>query len=269
MLKILEEWFNNINSAIIAYSGGVDSTLIAYIAKKVLKNRALAITIKTQFVKNKEIIYAKNKANSLGINHRILEINLPEIIMENPYDRCYICKKYIINELKKFAKELGYNFIIDGTNYDDLKENRLGIKAIIEENVRSPLLELKIGKKEVIELLKEIGLDYEIPSNPCLITRFPYGYKITNEDINMVIKAEEILEKEGFKIIRVRHFRNIAKIEVGKEEISKFLHEDLRERILKEFKNIGYKIVTLDLEGYVSGKMDFNIEYLNHLYLTK
>jgi uncharacterized protein len=269
MLKILEEWFNNIDSAIVAYSGGVDSTLVAYVAKKVLKNRMLAITIKTPFVKNKEIEYAKNKANSLGINHRILEINLPEIIMENPYDRCYICKKHIINELKKIAKEFGYNSIIDGTNYDDIKENRLGIRAIIEENVKSPLLELKFGKKEIIELSKEIGLDNEKPSSPCLITRFPYGYKIRKEDIDMVIKAEEILEKEGFKIIRVRHFKNIAKIEVGREEISKFLQEGLRERILKEFKGIGYKIVTLDLEGYISGKMDFNTEYLNHLYLTK
>ncbi|MDH5806142.1 MAG: ATP-dependent sacrificial sulfur transferase LarE [Candidatus Methanomethylicaceae archaeon] len=256
-MKELENWFMNLKNVLIAYSGGLDSTLIAYIANKVLNNKAMAVTIKTLFIDEYELEYAIKKAKELGIKHKVVELNLPEILFENPRNRCYICKKYMIKKLKEIAKEEGYDLIIDGTNYDDLNENRLGIIALKEEGIRSPLAELRINKNKIKEISKELGLNYKKSSNTCLATRFPYGYKIKLEELKMVANAEKIIKEEGFENVRVRHFGNIAKIEVEKEYISRFMNEDLRERIINKLKFIGYKVITLDLEGYSSGKMEF------------
>lgn len=255
-MKELENWFMNVRNALIAYSGGLDSTLIAYIASKVLNEKAMAVTIKTIFMDENEIEHAINKAKELGIRHKVVELDLPEILLENPRDRCYICKKYMIKKLREIAKEEGFDLIIDGTNYDDLNENRLGIIALKEEGIRSPLVELKMNKIKIREISKKIGLDYKKPSNACLATRFPYGYKINKEELKMVANAERIIKEEGFENVRVRHFGNMAKIEVEKEEISKFMDGDLRERIVNKLKSIGYRVITLDLEGYSIGKME-------------
>lgn len=255
-MKELEEWFKNVKSVIIAYSGGLDSTLIAYIASKILDDKAMAVTIKTLFIDEDEVEYAINKAKKLGIKHKVVELNLPEILFENPRDRCYICKKHMIKKLKEIAEEEGFDLIIDGTNYDDLNENRLGIIALKEEGIRSPLAELKINKVKIKEISKELGLDYKKSSNTCLATRFPYGYRIKREELKMVANAEKIIKGEGFESVRVRHFGNMAKIEVEKEEIPKFINKDLRERIVNQLKSIGYKAIALDLEGYSSGKME-------------
>ncbi|MCS7098495.1 MAG: ATP-dependent sacrificial sulfur transferase LarE [Candidatus Methanomethyliaceae archaeon] len=253
-MKELKEWFINAGSVLVAYSGGLDSTLVAYIANKVLNENALAITIKTIFIDEDEIEYAINNARNLGIKHRVVELDLPESILENPRDRCYICKKHIMRKLKEIAKKEGYSWIVDGTNYDDLSENRPGIVALKEEGIRSPLIELKIGKARIKELSKELGLNYRRSSNACLATRFPYGYKISLEDLRMVANAERIIRDEGFEVVRVRHFGTMAKIEVGKEEISKIIQQ--RQSLVYKLKSIGYKVVALDLEGYSSGKMD-------------
>lgn len=269
-MKELKEWFEKAKSTLIAYSGGLDSTLIAYIASRVLNDKAMAVTIKTMFMDEDEINHAIEKAKALGIKHKVVELELPESLLENPKNRCYICKKHMINKLKEIAKEEGYDLIADGTNYDDLKENRFGIIALKEEGVRMPLAELKMGKVEIREISKELGLDYRRPSNACLATRFPYGYRIKPEELKMVANAEKAIRKEGFEVVRVRHFGKMAKIEVEKWEISRFMDEELRKRIVNQLKSIGYEVIALDLEGYSSGKMErFNIESSNLLSPTK
>lgn len=255
-LDRLQNWFRGVGRVIIAYSGGVDSTLVAYVAQRVLGNGALAVTFKTALIDRDEVEEAASLAKSIGINHVVMELVLPDLVMRNPRDRCYICKKHLMGRLMAFARDSGYNMVVDGTNYDDFNERRPGIRALKEEGVRSPLGELGIGKTRVRELSRVLGLNYQKPSNPCLATRFPYGYQMREEELWMVSSAESTLKKMGFRLVRVRHFGKTAKIEVAKEELPKILQDDVRKRVVEDLKSIGYKVVSVDLEGYSSGKMD-------------
>lgn len=255
-LARLEDWFKKVGSVVVAFSGGVDSTLVAYMASKVLGDRALAVTFRHRLVEESEVDEASDLAKEIGLNHLVMDLPLPESIMENPPDRCYLCKKSLMSRLRVFARDSGYDTVVDGTNYDDFNEGRPGIRALKEEGVRSPLAELEIRKERVREISRTLGLNYEKPSRPCLATRFPYGYRIRAEDLEMVASAENLLRMEGFKVIRVRHLGNTAKIEVGAEEIKKLLQDEIRDKITRGLRALGYRLVLLDLEGYKSGKMD-------------
>lgn len=252
----LEEWFRKYGGggAVVAYSGGIDSTLVAYVANKILGHRALAVTFRHQFTDNYEVEEAVDVAKRIGLNHLVIDLALPEILMGNPHERCYICKKHIMGRLRELAKELRYELLIDGTNYDDLSEERPGIRALREEGVRSPLVELGIGKGGVRVLSRTLGLDYRKPSRPCLATRFPYGYRITYEELNRVSSAERLLKNEGFRVIRVRHLGAMAKIEVGEDEIQRLLQENTRRKVIEGLRALGYEVVALDLEGYRNRK---------------
>ncbi len=252
----LEDWFRNARRVVVAYSGGVDSTLVAYMAHKVLKGDTLAVTFRTKLMGKGEVEEAAKLAKDIGLNHLVMDTSLPERVMENPRDRCYICKKYLMRKLREFAKDSGYDVVVDGTNYDDLSEHRPGTKALKEEGVRSPLVELGIGKKAGRELSRMLGLDYQKASSPCLATRFPYGHSIKFEELNMVASGEDLLKKEGFKVVRIRHLGETAKIEVEEGEIQRIIRDEVRRRINEGLKALGYKVVVLDLEGYRSGKMD-------------
>lgn len=255
-LARLEDWLKRAGKLVIAYSGGVDSTLVAYTAHRVLGNHALAVTFKHPLNEKDEVEEAVSLAKRIGLNHFVMDLSLPESVMENPRDRCYICKKHLMGRLRAFARDSGYPIVVDGTNYDDLQEGRPGIRALKEEGIRSPLAELGIGKEKVREISRILGLDYQKPSRPCLATRFPYGHRIRPEELNMVAGAENLLRREGFRIIRVRHLGETAKIEVGSDEIPRLLENHIRNRVVQELKALGYRIVVLDLEGYRSGKMD-------------
>ncbi len=222
----------------VAYSGGVDSSLIAYAARDI----ADAVTIESDFIPRSVIDDAKKFAEKFGIRHKILKVNiLEDELKSNPPDRCYICKKRIIQEIKN----LGYDIILDGTNADDLHEERPGLKAKKEEGVISPLADLGLGKKEIRSIMADI--DEKVarkPSYSCLATRIPFNSEVTPKRLERIQKAEELIKSMGLSSIRVRDHFPAARIEVPRDEFDKV--SNLGDLISK-LKHLGYKSVTMDL----------------------
>ena len=255
-LTKLMAWFKDKGGVIVAFSGGLDSTLVAAVAKRALGKKAIAVTVKTEFISKREIEEATRAAEALGIDHKVVDLRLPDSVRDNPPDRCYICKKHLMSRLKRLAGEAGSGTVVDGTNYDDLSLERPGIKALQEEGIRSPLAELRIGKAQIRELSKALGLDYTKPANPCLATRFPRGHRITGDEVEAVATAEGFIRRMGFRVVRVRVYDGTAKIEVAREEIPAILRGNTLEKIKVELKRLGFEDVTLDTEGYRTGSMD-------------
>lgn len=244
----------------IAFSGGVDSSLILKVACEAGKKqnkKIYAVTFDTKLQPLSDITISKEVAKSMGAIHKVIEIDEfdNEKFLMNPIDRCYQCKKYLFANLLKFAKENNFKYILDGTNADDLNEYRPGLKALSELGVISPLANLGITKKEVREMAQELNISVASrPSTPCLATRVPYNTKITNELLEKIESAEEYIKKLGFEVIRVRVHGNIARIEVKEEEFLRFLGK--KDLIINYLKDLGFIYITLDLEGFRSGSMD-------------
>jgi uncharacterized protein len=249
-LTKLKEWFEGKSGVLVAFSGGLDSTLVAAAAHMALGKRAMAVTVRTEFISKREVEEATKVARSLGIDHKTIDLHLKNLVMGNPPDRCYICKRQIMISLKKIASKIGFDTVVDGTNYDDLGLDRPGLKALKEEGIMSPLAELKIGKAQIRKLSKALGLNYTKTANPCLATRFPVGYKITTHDLELVDTAEEFIRKMGFKVVRVRVSDSTAKIEVGRKELPKLRKGHKLERIINKLKGLGFLTVSLKPEGY-------------------
>ncbi|MHC1723846.1 MAG: ATP-dependent sacrificial sulfur transferase LarE [Aminipila sp.] len=250
----------------VAFSGGVDSSLILKMAcdsasKK--GNKVYAITLHTMLHPIDEIENAKNVAKEVGAVHLIIQVDELQNagIMNNPPDRCYLCKKYLFEEVRKKAHELQVDTIMDGTNDDDLHVYRPGIKAIQELGIISPLAKLGITKTEVRKLAAEYGISAsDRPSAPCLATRFPYGTALSQEKMDMVEKAELYIKTLGIYNVRLRVHGEIARIEVDKQDIPKLLM--YTEDIITYLKELGYTYITVDLEGFRSGSMDINLPIL-------
>lgn len=258
-LSQLKNLFEDMDKAIIAYSGGIDSTLVAKVACDVLGDRALAITAVSPSLLPEELVDAKLQAQEIGIKHELVEtheMNNPQYT-SNPVNRCYFCKSELHDTLKPLALQRGYSYVIDGVNGDDLRDYRPGIQAAKERGARSPLAELGISKLEVREISRLLGLPWwDKPAQPCLSSRFPYGEEITVEKLHRVGRAEIYLRKLGYKNLRVRSQEDTAKIELPSETIQDFvLNTDLPE-LVKVFQKLGFMFVTLDLEGYRSGKLN-------------
>ncbi len=245
----------NLESVIVAFSGGVDSSVVAYAAHLCLKDRSIAVTIENFLIPKNEIRNAKKIAKEIGIKHLIVKNEIDENILKNPFNRCYFCKKAGIKILKEIAKKYKIKAIVDGTNADDLKDReRYGIKALREEGIISPLAEVGLTKDEIREIAKEIRLpNAERPSTPCLATRIPYNELITEERIKRIEKAENFINKiikktaGKFFTIRVRDSNDIARIECDEECIDVLIEN--RREIVNELKK-NYKYVVLDMEGY-------------------
>ncbi|MGD0918856.1 MAG: ATP-dependent sacrificial sulfur transferase LarE [Thermodesulfobacteriota bacterium] len=256
----LKEIFRSMKRVLVAYSGGVDSTLLLKVAQDTLGERnVLAVTALSPLYPERELAAAKKVIQTMGGRHRLIESNELEIegFSKNPPNRCYYCKRRLFDELLHLAKEESIPFIVEGSTLDDEKDHRPGKKAVQELGIRSPLQEAGFTKADVRELSNALDLPtWNKPSFACLASRFPYGEEITTGGLRMVDEAEDFLFGLGFKQVRVRHYENLARIEIFQEEMARLIEGSLREKVVSRLKEIGYKYVTLDLQGFRSGSMN-------------
>lgn len=257
-LRELEEILAPHGSALVAFSGGVDSSLALAVAARALpEGKVLAVTSNNETYLPSELDLARDLARSLGVEHLIVntrELDDPNYA-SNPTNRCYFCKSTLYSDLNGLAKERGYACVVDGANEDDEGDYRPGRKAARELGVVSPLSIAGVGKAEVRELAKHLGLpSWDKPALACLSSRFPYGQEITPEKLSQVARAEEFLRARGFGQVRVRHHGEIARLEVGPDELERAFA--MREEISAELKDAGFLYVTLDLSGYKSGSLN-------------
>ncbi len=254
--KILKE----MDSCLVAFSGGVDSSFLLKMASEVLgKDKVVAVSAKSETYPGEELESSKEIAKEFGVEHLVIqseELQIPQFKM-NPSDRCYYCKTELFQKLKDVAKKRGLNFVIDGTNYDDISDHRPGMKALGELGIRSPLKEAMMTKEDIRSFSRKMGLKtWNKPSFACLASRFPYGKEITKEKLSIVDKAERFLRGLNFKQVRVRHHGEIARIELERKDIGNFISKGLIDKVIKKFKELGFLYVTLDLEGYRTGSMN-------------
>jgi uncharacterized protein len=257
----LVSWFPIGGSAIVALSGGVDSAVVALAAKRALGDKALAITADYKTLAEEELGTARKVAQEIGIRHLVIEYNELENseFVKNDGMRCYHCRTELGQHLADQAKEAHIDLIVDGTNIDDLSDYRPGIRALRENGVKSPLVELGIDKAEVRRMAKEFGLSvYDKPSNACLASRIPTGIEVTYERLRK-IESSEIIVKSIFAVrqVRVRDHGSIARIEVGRDELGRMFDPEKLDLLDKKLKEIGFQFVTIDASGYKnnSGKL--------------
>jgi len=243
----------------VAFSGGVDSTFVAAVSRDVLGERALAITGVSPSIPPSEVEEAKALARKIGIAHELIdtrEMDDPDYVKNNP-DRCFHCKDELYGRLTAIARERGFAAVLDGCNLDDTGDFRPGRRAAAQHGVRSPLLEAGLTKADIRELSRERGLPtWDKPAMACLSSRFPYGTPITGEGLRQVGGAEKALHELGFRQVRVRHHNEIARIEVGAEEIPRLLDPEVARQVVEALKATGYTYITVDLEGYRTGSLN-------------
>jgi uncharacterized protein len=256
-LQELKSIIAGCGSAVIAFSGGVDSSLVCAIAHEVLGDRALAITAVSPTYPPGEIDVARKVAEQIGIEHIVISTNELDDsnFTSNPFERCYFCKSELLRKLNEIREEYGYRNILDGSNKDDLSDFRPGLRAAKEFGVISPLALAGLSKEEVRRLAAGYDLpNADKPSTPCLASRIPFGSEITPERLKRIAKAEGFLHSLDFRVVRVRDHGDLARVEVGRDELRKAF--ELRGEIAENLKQLGYAFVTLDLEGYRSGSFN-------------
>lgn len=258
-VKILDSVLAGAGSAVIACSGGTDSMFLLHHASGINNLRLMAVTVSSPYMFTAEAERAVELCRERSVEHRIVTLEIPEEIRDNPEERCYLCKKRIISAIAIIAREGNYRCILDGTNADDLDDYRPGMKALKEEGVISPLLEAGLTKKEIRELSHKAGLaTWDMPANACLLTRFPHGTIISEEELRKAEKAETFLASLGLAGSRVRIHGDIVRIECREGQMEKAVSEGSRLQITSFFRSLGFKYITIDLEGYITGRMNKN-----------
>jgi uncharacterized protein len=256
----LEDIIASMRKVVVAYSGGVDSSLLLSLARRILGGDALAVTASSEIIPQKEIEEAKKLAKEIGATHRIIYPNPLENsrFTANDPERCYHCKSGLCSVLEEIRESEGALFVLDGTNMDDLEDYRPGKKAALEWDVRSPLLEAGFTKEDIRRLSRSHGLPaWDRPSNACLASRIPYGQEIAADKLGRIELAEHIISGLGARQIRVRlHDINTARIEVAQDDIELLAGEETRSCIVRELKKLGFIYVTIDLEGYQTGSVN-------------
>jgi len=255
-LYTIRRYIKNLGSACIAYSGGVDSTLVASLAFEQLGNKAIAITGVSPALASTLRDEARSQAKWIGVKH--LEIKTSELdqssYSENPKNRCFACKKELHKHTTYLSAKLNYKIVLDGVNLDDLKDYRPGIKASKQAGVVSPLAQFKFSKQDIRDISKALGFPWwDKPAQPCLSSRFPYGYEITSDRLKMVEKAEEYLKNGGLSDVRVRCQGSTARIEIPQDELKHFFNKYNFSELVKYFSKLGFNCTSLDLEGLISG----------------
>ena len=254
----LGDTLSSLGSVVVAYSGGVDSTYLAYVANRTLGERALAITADSPSYPERHRRLAVEIAERFGLHHEIIqtrELERPEY-RANPSNRCYYCKHELYTHLTRVALAR-QAIIVDGNNADDRGDYRPGRLAAREFGVRSPLDEVDLSKQEIRELSRRAGLPtWDEPASPCLSSRIPYHSEVTDQKLRTIERAEQALRALGFRLFRVRHHGEVARIEFAREEMARALDPEIGAAIVRELKAVGYRYVSMDLQGYRTGSLN-------------
>lgn len=256
-LDKLKAILSDAGSAVVALSGGTDSTFLVSVAAGVSGLRLMAVTVSTPYMFSSEVDDAVRFCLANGVKHREIRMEIPTTVLLNPPDRCYLCKSEVMKAITAAAREGGYEFVMDGTNADDLSDYRPGLRALREAGVRSPLAEAMLTKEEIRALSREAGLEVsDKPSNTCLLTRFPHDTEITPAGLRLAEKAELIVAGAGFPGARVRVHHELVRIEVRDDQFERIISPEVRMSLSGAIRALGFRYVTIDAEGYRTGSMN-------------